>query len=478
MKFGVFYKWLISLILSFSIIIAFILGVVNWSFKHSFIFYTRNNEVAKVKTIGEILSKEYKQTGSWIFLKNNPSQWFRLLESAGMVVPPLMRQQLSPSDVVLSDNGPPPRTEPDLITASVPLAHRIALVDSHWKWVIGPRIPINKEHWYSVHSDGILVGRLGLQPIEIANDQLTHNFIEQQQTNLIWISLASLLLALIVATVWAQWFLHPIQRVMTAARQLAAGHYHVNVPVNGHNELSELAINFNQLASTLARNEQLRRQWIADISHELRTPIAIIGGEVEAILDGVRQATPERMTALHNEIGALGKLVDDLHLLSLADQASLKLTKTEVNFYELIEKQLTYFESRMEQQNLKLTFNATTEDYFYLRADARRLSQLLSNLLENSLRYTSPNGEVHLQLRGGKKDFSFEIQDTPPGVVVEEHEKIFDRLYRVDKSRSRAFGGSGLGLAICREIVLAHGGNIYAENSPLGGLSIKIKLPR
>ncbi|WP_228339799.1 ATP-binding protein [Marinobacter sp. F3R08] len=276
--------------------------------------------------------------------------------------------------------------------------------------------------------------------------------------------------------VWARWFLNPIHRVMNAARQLAAGHYEVSVPVKGRNELSELAINFNHLARTLARNEQLRRQWIVDISHELRTPIAVLGGEVEAIIDGIRQPTPERMAALHGEIDALGKLVNDLHLLSLADQASLELTWAEIDLAGLVRDQIAHFRARMEQQDLAL--DTEIRGQVCLQADAHRLSQLVKNLLENSLRYTDPGGEVCVRLSAGDTLVVLEVLDSAPAVSEEDCEKIFDRLYRVDQSRSRALGGSGLGLAICREIVLAHGGTISANRSSMGGLAIRVELPR
>lgn len=151
---------------------------------------------------------------------------------------------------------------PDLEAVNIPLAHRIVLADENRGSVTGPRIPIQKENWFSISSDGQLVGWLGLQPIEIINDELARSFVDQQRANLIWISVAGLLLALLLATVWACWFLRPIHLVMQGARQLAAGRYDVSVPVSGNNELAELAGNFNQLARTLARNEQLRRQWM------------------------------------------------------------------------------------------------------------------------------------------------------------------------------------------------------------------------
>lgn len=483
MKFGVFYTWLLSLLFTLGVVIILILTVVNWSFQRGFVSYARQNEVHQAEALVQQLSDLYARQGSWDPLRNDHRQWPLLLESAGIAVPPQMGEQPPMLEPVPGLPAPPDASalasnEPDLAVAMLPLAHRMVLLDGNRELLAGPRIPVPDEYWFAVVHEGQAVGWLGLQPIEIVSDELARSFIDQQRLNLIWISLAGLLLALLLASVWARWFLRPIRQVMQGARQLASGDYDSRVPVHGNTELAELAANFNRLARTLARNEQLRRQWIVDISHELRTPIAVIGGEVEAILDGIRQPTPERMAALHSEIGALGKLVDDLHLLSLADQASLKLTLTPVCLTDLVQEQLNHFEPRMAQQGLTLRLEVDSSGPLQLQADARRLSQLVGNLLENSLRYTDREGQVQVRLGADSDRVWLQVQDSAPGVPDGELDKIFDRLYRVDRSRSRALGGSGLGLAICREIVSAHGGSIHAEPSPLGGLSICIELPR
>lgn len=478
MKFGLFYKWLLSLLLMLGVLIALILLVVNWSFQRGFVSYAQQNDLQRVQAVVAELVRFRAQEGSWETLRSDYRHWPRLLASAGLEVPPQMREQppLPPRTRPELDEHPAERAQPDPSTATLPLALRLVLVDAHHDPVAGPGLPIQQNQWYPVAYQGEVVGWVGLQPVEIITDQLASSFIEQQRTNLVWICLAGLLLALLVATVWARWLLRPIQRVMLAARQLAAGRYRVSVPVQGRNELAELAANFNQLARTLERNEQLRRQWILDISHELRTPIAVIGGEVEAILDGIRQPTPERMAALHSEIGALGQLVDDLHLLSLADQATLKLNLRSVDLMALVREQQTHFEARLQQQGLSLSVEGP--ESLILQADPRRLAQLVGNLLENSLRYTDAQGEIRIRLGGDPNRVWLVLEDTPPGVPEAELEKIFDRLHRVDRSRSRALGGSGLGLAICREIVRAHGGEIHAEAASLGGLGIHLQLLR
>lgn len=476
MRFSVFYRWLLSLLLTLGVVISLILLVVNWSFQEGFVSYARQTEMRQVERFVSVLSEAYDRHGSWRFLRNDPRQWPQLLASAGIPVPPQMREPPPPRQP-FSENLPP-GSGITPVPASGPLAHRMVLVDRERKPVAGPGIPVREEHWLEVRSGDTIVGWVGLQPLGIVSDELAHSFIEQQRTNLVWILLVGLVLALLLATVWARWFLRPVQRVMMAARQLAAGDYETRVEVRGRNELSELAANFNRLARTLARNEQLRRQWIVDISHELRTPIAVIGGEVEAILDGVRQPTPERMAALHSEIGALGRLVDDLHLLSLADQASLELALAPVDVSALVRDQLAHFEPRFSQRGLQLMPDPEAPASLMIQADIRRLNQLLGNLLENSLRYTDSPGNVRVLLREDRGRVLLEVQDSAPGVPAGELDRIFDRLYRVDKSRSRALGGSGLGLAICKEIVLAHGGDIRAGESPLGGLSVRVQLPR
>jgi two-component system sensor histidine kinase BaeS len=247
--------------------------------------------------------------------------------------------------------------------------------------------------------------------------------------------------------------------------------------VAGTDELGQLARDFNSLALTLEKNEQARRQWVADISHELRTPLAVLRGEVEALQDGVRQTTPETLHSLHSEVMRLSRMVDDLHQLALSDVGALTYRKRKVNLGEELREAADSFRSGFAGKGIMLAADLPSAPAIDVFADPERLHQLFNNLLDNSLKYTEAGGRLDIRLETGEGVASIHFMDSAPGVPEAEIGRLFDRLYRVESSRSRATGGAGLGLAICRNIVEAHEGTITAKPSPLGGVWITVVLP-
>jgi len=216
---------------------------------------------------------------------------------------------------------------------------------------------------------------------------------------------------------------------------------------------------------------------IADISHELRTPIAILRGEIEAIIDGIRQADDKSMESLHQEVLQLNRLVDDLYELSLSDLGALNYRKTEVDVCEVIDSVIEHFEESFRQKHIQIKSNINKHKSILFNADPDRLHQLLSNLLKNSLSYTNPQGLLEIDIQESDSQFTINLKDSAPGVLTEDLPKLFDRLYRAESSRNRATGGAGLGMAIVKNIVEAHQGTVSALSSPLGGLWIKINFP-
>jgi len=238
-----------------------------------------------------------------------------------------------------------------------------------------------------------------------------------------------------------------------------------------------LTQDFNSLALTLEKNEQGRRQWVADISHELRTPLAVLRGEIEALQDDVRQFTPEAIHSLYSEVMRLNRLVDDLFQLSMSDIGALTYKKENVDGAAILNHAADLFRAEFAKKNITLTVNAPAEGELYLLGDHERLHQLFDNLLSNSLKYTDADGELRIRCQTADGGTEILFQDSSPGVPAADIDKLFERLFRVENSRSRTSGGAGLGLAICRNIVEAHGGTIAAEPSPFGGLSIRVTLP-
>jgi two-component system sensor histidine kinase BaeS len=231
------------------------------------------------------------------------------------------------------------------------------------------------------------------------------------------------------------------------------------------------------MALTLEKNEQARRQWVADISHELRTPIAVLRGELEALLDGIRTITPETIQSLHAEAMRLNRLVDDLYQLSLSDIGALTYRKENLDLVEVLRDSIESYRTEFGRKGIIVTKDLPREREIMVFADRERLNQLFANVLENSLRYTDRGGELVIGLTFTEGHITIEFQDSTPGVPEEELDRLFERLYRVEGSRSRTSGGAGLGLAISKDIVEAHEGTISAHPSPLGGLLIRITFP-
>ncbi|HDS1117563.1 TPA: two-component system sensor histidine kinase BaeS, partial [Pluralibacter gergoviae] len=323
--------------------------------------------------------------------------------------------------------------------------------------------------------NGMEVGAVIASPVERLTRNTDINFDRQQRrTSWLIVGLATLLAALTTFPL-ARGLLAPVKRLVEGTHRLAAGDFTTRVTATGSDELGKLAQDFNQLASTLERNQQMRRDFMADISHELRTPLAVLRGELEAIQDGVRKFTPESVSSLQAEVGTLTKLVDDLHQLSMSDEGALAYQKAPVDIVSLLEMAGGAFRERFAGRGL--TLNLSLPESATVFGDRDRLLQLFNNLLENSLRYTDAGGQLLIEARKAAQHITLTFADSGPGVTDQQLAMLCERFYRAESSRNRASGGSGLGLAICVNIAAAHGGRLSAAHSPFGGVSITVELP-
>ncbi len=228
---------------------------------------------------------------------------------------------------------------------------------------------------------------------------------------------------------------------------------------------------------TTQEQEKNQKEWMADTSHELRTPIAILRAQVEAFQDGVQEVNPKTLQVLHGEIMGLSKLVDDLHWLSRFDVGSLKHSFIAVDVVSTLQDVSELFEERYAEKELTIDKSGITNESCTVYADNNRMRQVFINLLENSLRYTDKGGKLRLSVEKSPTAITLRFDDSHPGIPEELMPKIFDRFFRVEASRSRELGGSGLGLAICKTIIEAHSGTISASKSELGGIRIEVALP-
>ncbi len=267
----------------------------------------------------------------------------------------------------------------------------------------------------------------------------------------------------------------PIRQLTAAAHAIAAGDLSQRVDVRTGDELGELANAFNTMAGNLAASEAQRRQIVADVAHELRTPLSVLQANLEAMQDGVLPADSEQLASLHEETLLLSRLVADLRLLSLAEAGQLKLERTEVDLCELVRKACERMRPAAQARGINLAQELVP--MAPVLADADRLIQVIGNLVDNAMRHTPAGGAVMLQVslanldRAGAPAFQTEVKfylvtvtDTGTGIPLEDLAHVFDRFYKADKSRTRASGGSGLGLAIAKHFIEAHGGQVWAES--------------
>lgn len=274
----------------------------------------------------------------------------------------------------------------------------------------------------------------------------------------------------------------PLADIMDAAEEVAAGNLQVRVKERGSREFQQLAGSFNRMTEELARTDQQRRNLTADVAHELRTPLHIIQGNLEGILDGVYVPTPDHIEATLQETRALARLVDDLRTLSLAESGQLPLHREVVDVHDLLADVATSFSPQAESAGIHLCLKDEQAQTMTLYGDPGRLDQVLSNLVSNALRHTPSGGSITLSAvplhNNHDEQIQFTVTDTGEGIAPTDLPFVFDRFWRGDRARTHKEGtGSGLGLAITGQLVKAHGGAITV-NSELGhGTTFTVTLP-
>lgn len=354
---------------------------------------------------------------------------------------------------------------------------RAVLLDASKNFVQGRRNSYLPQSLKPIQVNAQVVGYLGFYPRRnLHEDSDNQQFVNDLRRTFILVGLLTLFSSLIIALLFSRQLVKPIRSLRRSTSALAAGDYKTRIDIHSNDELGDLSRDFNQLAESLQQHETSRRQWIMDIAHELRTPLAILRGEIEAIQDGVSDSSPQTLQSLHQETLHLQRLVDDLYTLSMSDNGSLTYQKTELDFNELIRDSLAQFENQFTKQNIAIQVELPDKPVSF-HGDSQRLQQLIQNLLKNSLRYTDTPGKLLIQLQQENQRIRLTIDDSAPGVPNESLPRLFERLYRVENSRNRATGGAGIGLSICYNIVQAHAGKISASHSTLGGLNITMTFP-
>lgn len=319
------------------------------------------------------------------------------------------------------------------------------------------------------------LGEVYIYPVSKPELALSQRFLKPVHQSLVWGALVAVGIALLVTFFLSRRILAPVTAITFAARRLGQGDFSQRVSVVDKTEMGELAKTFNSMAGELEKAEQMKRKMIADIAHELRTPLSNIRGYLEATRDGVLKADTNTLRIIEEEAILLSRLVDDLQELSLVDADELKLIRHVEDISEIIKQAVTAEQPQIANKGLSLQVDLP-DTLPAVSIDSHRISQVLRNLLDNAVAHTV-EGSITVTARQQGSWVQISVADTGEGIPEEELPNIFERFYRVDKSRTRATGGSGLGLTIAKRLVEAHGGSIIASSEQGKGSRFSFTVP-
>jgi len=406
-------------------------------------FEERANQLRTSKMITE-LSRYYLLRGSWIGIQPFVEQWGNLYEQR----------------IILTDFGGTvvADSEGDL------------LGERHTSSFGGSPLPFGFL--------GGTIGTLYITPVSSSGVDFTSLQITFKSIGLffIWGGLIAGAIALIMTFYLSRRFLAPVKSLTSAAALLGRGDFHQRVQIKDKGELGQLADTFNSMADDLERAEQSKRNMVADIAHELRTPLSNIRGYLEAVRDGVKKPDTDTIHSLEEEASILSRLVDDLQELSLAEAGELTLVRQAEDLVGLVRQVVAAIEGNVSAKGLSLTVEIP-EKLPPVNIDSHRIGQVLRNLLENAIAHTGAGGTVTVAARQHEGVVVVSVTDTGEGIPPEDLPNIFERFYRVDKSRARATGGSGLGLTITKRLIEAHGCSIEAYSEMGKGSRFSFTLP-
>jgi len=485
------YQLFISLLCVSAILIVLMYVFSNWSFNRGFLTYLNNVEEQRLNAVADELSDEYQLANGWSRLRSDESRWRAINRQFARFGGEQRRRQNdkrrqgqqseSSAEPRNSNSGGEGRGSPN----GPPRGPRLILADSDKQILIGSRRQSKKIIWRRqskkiiwkpILVNDVRVGFVGMPSRDSLSDELDQLFAAQQARSYRSAALAMVLVSALLAILLSSRIVKPIVRIQRAVSDISGGDFSHRVEATRRDELGELSRDINQLAFTLQENLTQRQQWLAEISHELRTPVAVLQGEIEAMQDGITQVDETAIGSLHVETLRLSRLINDLQELSASDVGSLNYRMIDLDLAELVQSRLNAGHSMLDDKNIEVVFNNNLKSSKCV-GDEQRLGQLFDNLLQNSARYTNAGGKLVVSLSQDDGQLKLDWQDSSPGVQDDQLPFLFDSLYRTEESRSRETGGSGLGLSIAKKIADAHQATIEAGHSELGGLCITVRLP-
>ncbi len=465
----IFSKLLLATLLPALLVLGLVSGLTYLNLQRGFIGYVTDLESKRLDPAVARLAAIYAQDGNFDRLRGDSARWGAILSRQGEHGVDAPRPPPPPGP----ERPPPPRPSTDPLE----LTHRVTLYDRHQHALIGGGSFETDVIHKPIEVEGVKVAMLGVRPIQRIEDQLDIDYLASQRRTLGLIAALALALGTIAALLLSRSLAATIRTLAHGARRLACGDYEGRLAVRSKDELGALARDFNALTDALQAAQSARRRWVADTSHELRTPITVIQGEIEAMQDGIRTLDRESLASLHAEISQLNRLIDDLSLLANADRGELAYEMSPLDLGELVSATLDHHRLALQSAGLRVELDRDPGAVTLIRGEALRLTQLLTNVFENSRRYTDAPGRVRVRVWAESSDVRVVVEDSAPSVPADALPRLFERFFRPDDARSRVEGGSGLGLSICARITEAHDAELWAEPSTLGGLAVHLRVP-
>ena len=469
-------SWKLFVVMAFVTItgIAVVMSATIWNMRAGFTSYLASSELVRAEPLRQALAADYDPANpGWPELAGNVGVWAEYV-----------RRNLPPPRGAPPHRRPLAGDNPDGTPVKRRRGGRDPMVFLARLQLLGPEgdiIAQGAQNRPAVHKaeiadkSGKTIGWLGVAARGPDMNLVNQVFLNDQIRWAIYSGLAGLLIAGLAAYVTSRQFLRPVREIANAGERLSQGDYSIRLKQEREDELGHLIRQYNRLAENLEFAEKAQRKWISDTSHELKTPVAVIRAQIEAVQDGIRKANKTTLAEMHAATIRLNDLVADLNTIAQVREVALHSEAVPVDLSKVVKQACDDATLTIAEKNLTLK-NAIAPG-LTVAGNATRLRQVIDNLLENARRYTDEGGEIHVTLARVGRQIECLVEDTEPGADVDDLNTLFDRFYRVEESRNRSSGGSGLGLSIVRELVQAFGGTVALSRSALGGLRVQVLLP-
>lgn len=434
-------RW--KLLVGFFLIVAVVIGTValvaNRSATQEFDRYITQDQALKYQRLSLMLSSYYEQTGSW--------------EGVQELIDKISKTYQN-RIVLTNDEG------------SVVADTAGDLANNAYEDVLNQKIATLGE---ADKPSGFLYLK------DRKRSELEKIFLSSVNYSITLAAIISVLAAILLTVLYARRTLKPIKDITSAAERIESGNLDQEVRVKSRDEVGKLASAFNSMAAELKKQERLRKNMVSDVAHELRSPLTKIHGYLKAIKEGTIETNEKAIDSLYRNSKLLKRLVEDLHDLAMAEAGKLNLEKQPILLDDIISRAVESIHLRLEKENLEL--NIGSNGKILLNVDPDRIHQVLQNLLENAIFHSPEGGTIQLDTERSDEQVEISISDEGEGIPREDLPYVFDRFYRVDRSRSRTTGGTGLGLTISKELVEAHGGGIDVKSEEGEGTTFTVTLP-